>query len=88
MQSCGKPEGPSSKAKYYRLTDSEPVPRGKGEKNPDEGSEIVPEIVSLQAIGGLCFNGNIEECLTVYLLLNGPASYFYVARLIPFWKEP
>jgi hypothetical protein len=32
--------GPSSKAKYYLLTDSERVPRGKGEKNPDEGSEI------------------------------------------------
>ena len=32
--------GPSSKAKYYLATDSEPVPRGKGEKNPGEGSEI------------------------------------------------
>ena len=31
--------GPSSKAKYYLLTDSEPVPWGKGEKNPCEGSE-------------------------------------------------
>jgi hypothetical protein len=30
----GKPGGPSSKAKYYLLTDSEPVPRGKGEKYP------------------------------------------------------
>ena len=29
----------------------------------------------------------IEECLTVYLLLNGPASYFYVARLIPVTEE-
>ncbi len=26
--------GPSSKAKYLSMTDSEPVPRGKGEKNP------------------------------------------------------
>ena len=25
---------PLSKAKYYTMTDSEPVPRGKGEKNP------------------------------------------------------
>ena len=32
--------GPSSKAKYVLTTDSELVPRGKGEKNPDEGSEI------------------------------------------------
>ena len=30
---------PLSKAKYYTMTDSEPVPRGKGEKHPDEGSE-------------------------------------------------
>ena len=26
--------GPPSKAKYSLITDSEPVPRGKGEKNP------------------------------------------------------
>ena len=32
--------GPPSKSKYYLLTDSVPVPGGKGEKNPDEGSEI------------------------------------------------
>ena len=31
--------GPPSKAKHSSMTDSEPVPRGKGEKNPDEGSE-------------------------------------------------
>ena len=37
---CGNLGGPSSKAKYYLATDSEPVPRGKGEKNPSEGSEI------------------------------------------------
>ena len=29
---------PLSKAKYERSTDSEPVPRGKGEKEPREGS--------------------------------------------------
>ena len=29
--------GPSRKAKYYLLTDSEPVPWGKGEKNPWQG---------------------------------------------------
>ena len=32
--------GPPSKAKYSLMTDSEQVPRGKGEKNPCEGSEI------------------------------------------------
>ena len=32
------------------MTDSEPVPRGKGEKNPGEGSETEPEIVRLQTV--------------------------------------
>ena len=30
----GNPGGPPSKAEYSLATDSEPVPRGKGEKNP------------------------------------------------------
>ena len=51
--------GPSSKAKYSMLTDSEPVPWGKGEKNPGEGSEIVPETNSLQAVGGILY----PDCL-------------------------
>ena len=42
--------GPSGKAKYSWETDSELVPWGKGEKNPDEGSEIDPEIECLQAV--------------------------------------
>ena len=29
--------GPSPKAKYYSVTDSEPVPCGKGEKHPERG---------------------------------------------------
>ena len=33
------------------MTDSEPVPRGKGEKNPVEGSEKEPEIMRLQTVG-------------------------------------
>ena len=48
------PEGPPSKAKYSLMTDSEQVPWGKGEKNPNEGSEIEPEISSLQTVEGLC----------------------------------
>ena len=47
------PGGPPSKAKYYPLTYSEPVPRGKGEKNRDERSEIEHETVCLQAVQGL-----------------------------------
>ena len=50
--------GPSGKAKYSRETDSEPVPCGKGEKYPDEGSEIVPETMRLQAVGAaICCDG-------------------------------
>jgi hypothetical protein len=33
VKSGGNLGGPSSKAKYYSSTDSERVPRGKGEKN-------------------------------------------------------
>ena len=40
VKSCLNMGGPSSKAKYSLVTDSEQVPWGKGEKNPDEGSEI------------------------------------------------
>ncbi len=49
--SCLNMGGPSSKAKYSWLTDSEPVPWGKGEKNPGEGSEKEPETVYVQAVG-------------------------------------
>ena len=45
--------GPPSKAKYSLMTDSEQVPRGKGEKYPKTGDEIVSEISSLQTVGGL-----------------------------------
>ena len=38
--------GPPRKAKYYCVTDSETVPRGKGEKNPGRG---VKENVKLHA---------------------------------------
>ena len=42
---------PSGKAKYYWETDSELVPWGKGEKYPEQGSEIESETVRLQAVG-------------------------------------
>ena len=51
VEPCLNLGGPSSKAKYYSVTDSESVPRGKGEKNPGEGSEIEPETIHLQAVG-------------------------------------
>ena len=50
-KSCLNLPGPPGKAKYSRETDSEPVPRGKGEKHPEQGSEIDPEPARLQAVG-------------------------------------
>ncbi len=35
------------------MTDSELVPWGKGEKQPGEGGEIVPETIYLQGTGAL-----------------------------------
>lgn len=46
---------PLDKAKYSLETDSEQVPRGKGEKNRCERSEIEPETVCLQAVGADLF---------------------------------
>ena len=48
---CVNLPGPSGKAKYYWETDSELVPWGKGEKNLEQRSEIVPETVRLQTVG-------------------------------------
>ncbi len=51
VQSCVNLPEPSGKAKSSWETDSEPVPWGKGEKYPEQGSEIVPETMFLQAVG-------------------------------------
>ena len=37
MKSWPKARGPSRKAEYSSVTDSEQVPRGKGEKHPERG---------------------------------------------------
>ena len=50
-KSCVKLPGPSGKAKYSWETDSELVPWGKGEKNLEQRSEIVPETMRLQTVG-------------------------------------
>ncbi len=44
--------GPPRKPKYSLATDSEPVPRGKGEKNRCERSETEPEMMRLQGVEG------------------------------------
>ena len=54
-KSCMNLPGPSGKAKYSWETDSEPVPWGKGEKYPKQGSEIVLETIRLQAVGAHIF---------------------------------
>ena len=41
---------PRRKPKYSLATDSEPVPRGKGEKYRCERSEIVPAMMCLQGV--------------------------------------
>lgn len=51
VMSCLKMGGPSSKAKYFWLTDSEPAPWEKGERNPGKGSETEPETMYVQAVG-------------------------------------
>ena len=61
MKSCLNPGGPLSKAKYYLMTDSELVPRGKGEKNSDEECEIESEIVCLQYVEALCSKENVRQ---------------------------
>jgi hypothetical protein len=45
------------------MTDSEPVPRGKGEKNPGEGSERDPEIMCLQTVGVPSINQFTPGCV-------------------------
>ncbi len=53
VKSCLNLPAPSGKAKYSWETDSELVPWGKGEKHPEQGSEIEPETVYLQTVGAL-----------------------------------
>ena len=64
---CVNLSGPPDKAKYSLATDSEQVPRGKGEKNRCERSEIVPEIMCLQGV-------EAGQPVTACLLLNESAS--------------
>ena len=55
--------GPSAKAKYSWETDSELVPWGKGEKYPEQGSEIDPETVRLQAVGAVFIQWRRAFCI-------------------------
>jgi hypothetical protein len=60
------------------MIDSEPVPWGKGEKQPGEGDEIVSETICLQTSR----SSRAQQCefwVTAFLLKNEPTSLFCVA---------
>ena len=63
------PRRPWRKAKYSLATNSEQVPRGKGEKNRCARSEIAPETMCLQCV---IAPFGVMACL----LLNESASQF------------
>ena len=67
MKSCLNMGGPPSKPKYSSVTDSAQVPRGKGEKHPDKGSErdLKPNAYK---------QWELLYGVTAYLLYNGSAS--------------
>ena len=66
VKSCSNFGGPPSKPKYSTVTDSEQVPWGKGEKNPDEGSEIDLKLYA--------YNQSEPVRVTAYLLYNGSVT--------------
>ena len=76
VQSCGNLGGPSSKTKHYLLTDSELVPRGKGEKISDEESEKNLKPYIYKQFERYAPQG---ECARAYLLHHESASYVYAA---------
>ena len=69
MKSCLNLPGPSGKAKYYSATDSELVPRGKGEKNPCEGNSknLKPHVYKQ-------FEGHAQASPRAYLLHHDSAT--------------
>jgi len=71
-----KQGGPSPKAKYSPATDSGPVRRLKGEKNPVEGSEkyLKPCAYKLSEPYVPAPRKGQGKRVTAYLLHNGPAS--------------
>ena len=78
MKPRPNPGGPPSKAKYSPTTDSVPVPRGKGEKEPREGSQknLKPCVHKVWEPFGA----------TACLLHNEPATCSRAARL-SLWRS-
>ena len=73
MESGVKLPGPPGKAKYSSMTDSEPVGRLKGEKHSYKLSQKYLKPHTYKRSEGYAL-GLPGECLTAYLLHNGPAS--------------
>ena len=71
VKSCSNLRGPSRKAKYYLETDSELVPRGKGEKNPCKGSQKNLKPHAYKQFEGYAAQA---ECLRAYLLHHESAT--------------
>ena len=66
------PRGPSRKAKYSLVTDSEQVARAKDGKNPYQGRIVNLKPHAYKRSEGYAPQG---ECLTACLLHNDPATY-------------
>ena len=71
VKSCLNLRGPSRKAKYSLETDSELVPRGKGEKNPCKGSQKNLKPHAYKQFEGYAAQA---ECLRAYLLHHESAT--------------
>jgi hypothetical protein len=63
--------GPPAKAKYYSMTDSEQVGRLNDEKHSDELNEKHLKPCTYKRSEHYASQ---DECVTAYLLHNGPAS--------------
>ena len=66
-----KPGGPPPKAKYSSMTDSESVGRSNDEKYGDEPCEKYLKPCTYKRSERYASQ---DECVTAYLLHNGPAS--------------
>ena len=71
MELRAKLAGPPAKAKYYSMTDSEQVGRLNDEKHSDELNEKHLKPCTYKRSEHY---GQRWQCVTAYLLHNGPAS--------------
>ncbi len=68
------------------MIDSEQVPRGKGEKHPGEGDEIVSETICLQGVGAPIYRGDsvpIEEWANEFVFIASLSPWRTKAQ----WKR-